>query len=245
MINKKIFEIKYAGNKIRYAFNYPATKYHFRSFITQTEDEAYDICADLETINKARKLLPSDYTDSYVEYRTLVSLTAKELLKYHCCIFHAVSFVYKGFAWLLTAPSGTGKTTQFMNWLNLFPEEISMICGDMPVLEHRSDNTIWVHPTSWNGKENLGNSISAPLKGVIYLIQDKENFFETVSIAEGIMLLLKQFISIPDNKSEVLSFSSLVDCMFTNYPICLYHNAGNNNSTILLKRKIDEYMEKI
>ena len=41
----------------------------------------------------------------------------------------------------------------------MFPDEITMISGDMPVLERREDGTVWAHPSPWNGKEKIGEEV--------------------------------------------------------------------------------------
>ena len=238
----KIFEITYASYPIHYSFNYPATRYQFRDYIRKSNALTYDIRADEDLLARARNFLPENSTDSYVEYRALIGLTGKELLKYDCCILHAVSFVYKGFVWLLSAPSGTGKTTQYRNWCRLFPEEIKMISGDMPVLENQ-DGKIYVYPTSWNGKENIGNKISGPLGGVVYLSQDDENIIKDLSVKEGVPLFMKQFMGLPDNEREIRSLFGILDGMFSNYPVWVYHNRGDDESTLRLRDKINEFLE--
>lgn len=239
----KIFEIEYASHIVHYRFNYPATRYQFRDYVRRSDAEDYDVFADEVLLNKARALLPVDSTDAYVEYRTLIGLTGKELLKYDCCILHAVSFVYRGFVWLLSAPSGTGKTTQYLNWLRLFPEEIEMISGDMPVLERKEDGRIFVHPSSWNGKENIGNKISGPLGGLIYLEQSDVNAMDVLGARDGTGLLMKQFMAVPDNEQEIRALFRILDSLFRFYPVWVYHNRGDDESTVLLRNRIDVFLE--
>ncbi len=135
-MDKKIFEATYADHPVYYSFLNPATRYQFRNYIRPVNHiDHYEIRVTQEQIEEGRPFLPSNSKDSYIEYRILIQLISKFLLRNECCIFHCASFVYKGYAWLLTAPSGTGKTTQYNNWQRLFPDEIVMISGDMPVLE--------------------------------------------------------------------------------------------------------------
>ena len=113
-------------------------------------------------------------------------------------------------------------------------------------LERRDDShiCIYVHPTSWNGKENIGNKISAPLGGVIYLEQGDQNSIDGLSVHNGILPVYKQFIVLPDTEEEIRSLSRIIETMFRNYPVLKYINLGNDESTILLRNRINEIIEE-
>lgn len=242
-MKERLFKATYAGHPVYYSFLNAATRYLFKSYIKSASVNQFDIKVTQEQIEKGRPFLPPDSKDSYIEYRLLIQLTSKFLLRHYCCVFHCASFVYKGYAWLLTAPSGTGKTTQYFNWQRLFPDEITMISGDMPVLECKEDGNIYVHPTSWNGKENIGNRISAPLGGVIYLEQGDHNCISSFSVHDGLLPIYQQFIVLPDTKEEILILSNIIETIFKNYPILKYVNQGNDESTILLRETINHILE--
>ena len=243
-MSERIYEIIYAGHPVYYSFLNQATVYKFKNYIKTAQNiYQYDIKVTPEQIETGRPFLPSDSKDSYIEYRLLIQLTSRFLLRYNCCIFHSVSFVYQGYAWLLTAPSGTGKTTQYCNWKKTFPDEIIMISGDMPVLECREDEKIYVHPTSWNGKENIGNKISAPLGGIIYLEQGPDNKIDRLSVHDGLLSVYNQFIVIPETKEEISSLCKIIETMFKNYPVLKYLNSGDEYSTVLLRKSISSIME--
>ena len=68
-----------------------------------------------------------------------------------------------------------------------------MLNGDKPILEFR-EQEIWVHPSPWKGKENMGQMLSAPLGGIILLEQSTENVWRSVSINDAVMPLFFQFV---------------------------------------------------
>ena len=189
-------------------------------------------------IEQVRPLLPPNAKEAYVEYRCLIELTAKALLRYDCCIFHSTSFVWQGRAFLLTAPSGTGKTTQYFNWQRLFPGEITMISGDMPVLERREDGSLWAHPTSWNGKENIGNRICAPVAGIVLLEQGNENRIRPLPARDAVMPFFEQFIVRPETEAEILALARLMDQMLRKVPCFKFVNLGDDASTVLLRETL-------
>lgn len=231
----QVYQMTVAGHPLRYSFLDPATRFLLRPLPHRVKEEHCDIAVTEDKIELGRIFLPPDSSDSYVEYRCLIELTARSLLRYGCCIFHSVAFFWRDRAWLLTAPSGVGKTTQFCNWQRLHPGEITVISGDMPALEGRDDGSVWVHPSSWNGKENLSSRISAPLGGLVLLEQGKENRIAPLNPREGVMPLLQQFMAVPETEEEFLSMAALLDRMLRTAPSWKLTNLGDDASTELLR----------
>lgn len=244
-MKQKIYQVKYADNLLCYSFIYPGTRYHFRPLPRLIDRTAEVISASHLQIETTRTLLPADTKDSYVEFRALIGLTAKALLRYDCCIFHCVCFVWRGYAWLLTAPSGVGKTTQYFNWCNAHPDDITMISGDMPVLERREDGSIWAHPSSWNGKENIGSRLSAPVGGVVLLQQGKQNILSRPPVPELLIPIIRQFIVRPDTEDEIHALARLLDQMFRALPFWKLVNLGDAASTELLREAFSQRLSEL
>ena len=230
-----VYELKLAGHPLHYAFRYPKTRLYFRSWLRPSGEEA-DILAPPEEIARAHALIPDKNPEDYAEFKALCGLTGQALLRWDCCIFHAVAFRFRGRAWLLTAPSGTGKTTQFMNWRRLLPAEITMISGDMPVLERKGD-AITVHPSPWNGKESIGSFLSAPLGGVVLLEQGRENRMERIPTREAIIALMRQFVAAPSTEEDILSICAMLDAIL-HRPFRKLVNTGDLASTELLRETL-------
>lgn len=237
---QKVYRVEYAGRRVRYSFLCPLTKHLFRDFIAEDGGGECDIRLTPELLEAARKLLPARMRDEYVEYRALIEPTARKLLEFGMCIFHSAAFVREGRAWLLTAPSGVGKTTQYLNWQRLFPNEIEMICGDMPVLERAEDGII-VHATSWCGKERIGKrGLSAPLAGVVLLEQANENRLEPLPPHDAIMPFFEQFIVRPETEKEIRELASVMDTLVGSVPLYRFANLGDDASTNLLRELTNE-----
>lgn len=232
---KRVFAVEYAGHEVRYSFLCRRTWLNFRSYIRPVAGEEFDICATPELMERGRKLLP-EYRDDYVEYRLLIELTSRHLLKWGCCIFHSAAFVCQGKAWLLAAPSGTGKTTQFLNWQRLHPGEIEMITGDMPVIEPREDGTVMIHSTPWCGKENFGNKdLRAPLGGVILLEQGGENRLEPLEPREAVIPFFNQAIVTPGTETEIRALAKVMDRLIGAGKLAKFINKGDDPSTEMLR----------
>lgn len=236
----KVYQAMYAGHPVRFAFLDPRTRQLFKFWLKPVDGASYDVMATPELLERVRPYMPENSQEYYIEYKALIGPTSEFLLQYRCCIFHAVAFLWNGRAWLLTAPSGTGKSTQFLNWRRLYPGEITMICGDMPLLEQKEDGSIWVHATNWNGKESVGSFCSAPLGGIILLEQGKENRMEALSVREAIAPLLRQFAAFFDTEEKIHTICELLDRMLSCYPVWKMVNLGNDASTELLRRTLVE-----
>lgn len=190
-----------------------------------------------ERFKLCQQLLPDEKTPEYVESKGLIPLTSAFLLSHDCCIFHGVSFLFRDNAWIFTAPSGTGKTTQFVNWKKKHPEEVQIICGDMPLLEKKQNNII-VHPTPWNGKEKMGGYISASLRGIVILEQGNENIIKKTTAKDGIYELFRQFVFTPETKEEILTVTALIEFIFSNCQVYQFINTGDSESTELLRAEL-------
>lgn len=137
--------------------------------------------------------------NAYTEYTVLTAFVSDALLEADRVIFHGVALRWRDRAWLITAPSGVGKSTQFKHLSALRPGEFSVICGDRPVLEFRPADAaatggIWVHPSPWNGKESWQGAEPAPLGGIISLRRGEENSLKAVSPRDIALEIFPQFL---------------------------------------------------
>ena len=230
-----VFQMEFGGHALCFSFLYPATRFLFHPLPKRTAEQDWDIRVPAERMETGRNFLPPDSSDAYVEYRCLIEMTARSLLRFGCSIFHAVSFAWRDRAWLLTAPSGVGKTTQFLNWQRLFPGEITMISGDMPVLEAREDGCVWVHPSAWNGKESLSSRLSAPLGGLVLLQQGQENRIGKLTPQEALVPIFAQFPVLPETEEDILRMARLEEKLLLTAPSWKLVNLGDDASTALLR----------
>ena len=200
------------------------------STVSLSEDE---ISAELER-----------YTEypvpAYVEHMELCPKISNVLLEHDCVFFHGTAFVWKGKAWILTAPAGTGKTTQYCRWAMLYPNEVRLLNGDKPILEC-TDDGITVHHSPWRGKENMGQEISAPLGGIILLEQAKENKIERLG-KEAIIPVFRQFLY-NANRETVRKVFEIEDKMLRSVPVFKLRNLGDEASTRLCHDTLEEVVK--
>ena len=183
--------------------------------------------------------------DGYIEYRTLVEDTGRALCEQGVFIIHAVAFSWNNYAWLFTAPSGTGKTTQYRNWKQLWPDEVQILCGDMPVLRTDEKDDIWVCPSPWNGKERLGFDAHSdyPLGGVVWLRQSEENHMSPVNIHEMVWPVWHQFIGQCNTELQIRSRERFENLLLQKYPVWLLKNRGDSDSARLARNTFESYLK--
>ena len=233
-MQQKVYELNLAGHPLRLSFLNEQTCHllHLRPLPVETPVNFH---LPLRSFETWRAALSQSYSDAYAEYCALVDPVCRYLLRYDCCLFHAVAFRWQDRAWLLTAPHHTGKTTQFLNWQRLFPGEIRMICGDMPVLEAREDGSLWVHPSAWNGRECLAGAPAAPLGGLVLLEQAQEDRIAPLSLDTDLIPLLHQFLCNPETEDEIQRIAFLMERVLSAAPAWKLFNRGGDDSTRLLR----------
>ena len=202
-------------------------------FLREVQGKDYDILAALDYIDSHRPFYTESTDDCYVEYKSLIGLTSLALLSCGCRIMHAVAVLYEELCWLISAPPGTGKTTQYKNLKILYRDEVEMVCGDMPLLETTGEGSIIVHPTPWNGKERIRGRKSAPLGGILLLRQGTGNMIRRLEPEEAVIPVFLHMMGLPDTEEQALQIAAFVDQMLKQYPVWEMVNLGDKASSVL------------
>ena len=131
-----------------------------------------------------------DYSDAYLETLALYRRAADVLLAYDVVVFHGVVMGLEGKAYIITAPSGTGKSTHASYWLKQVPGAY-VLNGDKPLLAVRDDEVI-AYGTPWRGKERIGVPGSLPLAGLCIIERADEHQIERIEPREALPVLIQQ-----------------------------------------------------
>ena len=186
IFNPHLYHGEFAGGiGIDFAFEFEETAQYLEAYlekdiVVETEEDCVYVG---ESEYADWKALGNPSRNAYAEYSLLSCRTSEYLMAYHRVVFHAVAMRWHDKAWLLTAPPGIGKSTQYKNLHELYPEEVSIISGDRPILEMREDGPVFVHPSPWNGKERWFGADGAPLAGIVFL-KHGENAIESITPAQ-------------------------------------------------------------
>lgn len=213
------FTVTLAGRSFRVSARYAETA----SYFPAPDPEAPLVPGAPVSIPETdwQEYLQSGMEDcAHTEYSMLTAHCSDALLAFDCVILHAAALRWRDRSWLIIAPSGVGKSTQTRNLQELLPGEVSVICGDRPVLE-RCGGAFRVHPSPWNGKENWHGAEAAPLGGLILLRRGPENRLYALREDEAILNLYVAFIQTSASVEAVTKVADLEDGVLRAVPTWL------------------------
>ena len=194
------FCVKLAEIVIEIHALYPTTRKFFKDYLTDGNPlfSVYVSREDLDYEQEQSDLLssmengkPIHHTGPYLETLAIHRKIAEEMLNYDVLLFHGSAVAVDGWAYLFTAPSGTGKSTHARLWREFFGSRAVMINDDKPFLKC-TEKGIIAYGTPWNGKHHLGTNTAAPLKAVCILTRDAENYIERISVRDALLTLYIQ-----------------------------------------------------
>ncbi len=169
-----------------------------------------------------------------LEEKVFAALVSDALMPYDRLIFHSAAIIIKEKAWLLAAPSGTGKTTQYRNLKKLYPDKVDILCGDNPILIFEGDDRILVHHSPWNGKEGFGTERTAELAGIIFLEQAKENDLLPLPSKKAVIPAFEQIQTFLKTEEQVRKLFELERRLLETVPLYLLRNRGDMASSKIL-----------
>ncbi len=236
------YRLRFADRTLSCAFTFPRTAFYFRDYILGPAGDGETLWLTPEHRAIRRATSPTEHWNAYGEYKAFLGLLSDALLDYDRVLLHSVAFVWHGRAWLLSAESGTGKTTQYLNLKQLYGEEIQILCGDNPILQFGEEG-ITVHPSPWNGKENYHGNMAAPLTGLILLRQAKENQLTRLSPHDAAADVFRAFNTYCIGEESVHQMARLTERLLAATPVWRFENLGDLASSEMLMRLMREQEE--
>ena len=177
----------------------------FRSFLS---NETPDLCVSLpqeeirvvETFHDKSQDMNGWAGNISISY--VLQQVANAMLDQNTLLFHGATVAFHGYAYMFSAPSGTGKTTHIRKWLDQLPDAF-VVNGDKPFVKLLKDGGLPLACGSpWAGKENLYTNTMVPLKSIILMERCEDNHIEQISFAEAFPSLLKQVYR-PDDEDKM------------------------------------------
>ena len=229
------FLITLAETEVAFRFHFSGTGMLFRSYEKKTVSDDYHgryLSAEPDKIRAYAD--ESSCSMEFAEYNCLMMEAADFLTEIGCTMFHGVAFIYGSGAYILTAPSGTGKSTQYRNLRHLYGRSCRIINGDKPILGPGHDDRIIVYPSSWNGKENWAGKDHAPLRGMVILEQGPENVLKEMNMHDAMLPVMEQFIYTVPSRESVHTVCRMADTIISNIPLFHFVNRGDYASSRML-----------
>ncbi len=246
-MDNKNYSLDCGGLSLRYSFIYPETRDLFKEYLTECPDPTADcdIRITPEYMDENQWLVSEDETSlPFIEFQCLMLATGNALLSHKRALFHGAALLWKGCAWILTGPSGTGKTTQLRHWRNILKRDARIINGDKPLLVCREDGSVWVCSSPWRGKEKFGlYGQHAPLGGIILLRQGTENRIRRMDPGEAVLPLFTEFVSFPERTDQIIHQGEILKQILDAVPVWELVNLGDESSACLTLRTLESCLE--
>ena len=171
------------------------------AFRTDRYEPAVEIVTDIKDISSEKEMLGHEqgaaasdcpFTDGFLEtiavYRKIAELMP---VVADSVVIHGSCVAVDGESFLFSADSGVGKSTHTRLWRELLGKRAVMINDDKPIIGIR-DGQVRAYGTPWAGKHRLFADISAPLKGVCFIVRSKENRIQRMEPHEAFINLVRQ-----------------------------------------------------
>lgn len=166
----------------------------------------------------AEKEVSPNFSDGYIENICLYRAICRQLPVLNRMLLHAAVLQYGGDGYAFLGKSGTGKSTHTGLWMKHI-DGVTIVNGDKPILQYK-DGEFWAYGTPWNGKEGLGENTFAPLKGLCFLEQAKENEIVRLSPSEAAVRIFGQILY-PEDEENAARTLELTDKLVSETPCWL------------------------
>ena len=206
--------IELAGIRIRIENQYPFLERQCRDYICTGEEYAFSVSVSEDEIREEQK--NGDFSDGYCESICAYRHICETLPSYNVFLMHSSVLEVNGYAYAFTAKSGVGKSTHTSLWLKNIPNA-RVLNGDKPLYRLEDDGSLTVYGTPWNGKENWGQNISAPLAAICFIERGAENNIRPATEDEIINRLMHQ-LYLRGSRSSVTRQLMLMDALVRAVP---------------------------
>ena len=177
---------------------------------TTADKPLFSVTVSDEDIKKEREESQTDFNDGYYEFTVAYRKIAERLSEYDAFLFHGSVIDLAGNAYVITAPSGTGKTTHTRLWLEEFSGEASILNGDKPIIRI-IDGIPYACGTPWQGKERYGKNEIRPLRGFAFLTRGAENRATPIEPSEAVTAFMTQIYLPKQSQMGLIKTMRLAD----------------------------------
>ena len=228
--------VKLAGLPMEIGLQYSKYLYIFAPFASEEPPRAFASVSPDE-LARAAAWYPEGGA-AYAEMMELCPRVSDALLPFGRLVFHALAFEWRGRVWLLTGPSGAGKTTHYLRWKLRYGEELRLLNGDKPLLEIPPEGAITVHPSPWYGKEGMQQYFSGPLGGIILLEKAAENRIRRMTPREAAGCLFTQLLI-------TRRACALEQALLERTPLWLLQNRGDSAAAELCRDTLSKELTQL
>lgn len=228
-----------AGLRVRMD-TYGRTLTQAEPYLVATEGKAdILITSDPEGLHKEQPHLSLEAC----EYLCTGGSFYRQLLQFGGMMVHASAVVKDGYAYLFSAPCGTGKSTHTNLWRETFgKDQVLMLNDDKPALRYE-DGRWYAYGTPWSGKTDQNINMRVPLGGICVLRRGEVNKIAPFGGIPATFALLEQTArpKIPNAREKLLE---LVDCLLQNVPVWMLQCTPTKEAAIVSHEAMSKEAKK-
>ncbi len=212
---RQFFKVCIADRNIEIECKYRRGFIGCKSYLAEFDKPDFIVSATNEEIeDEFRRLIGPGYDErddwdktekGDLEQAVIHRKIADNMLRCDTLLIHGAAVSADNRCYIFTAPSGTGKTTHILHWLDTVPGAF-VVNGDKPLVNVKKK---LVYGTPWCGKENMNTNTSVPLAGLIQLERGEENILRPLTFRQMLPVLLQQSY-IPAAAEEALLVCNLI-----------------------------------
>ena len=235
--------VKLAGLPMEIGLQYSKYLYIFAPFASEEPPQTFASVSPDELARAAAR-----YPEGGLEYAEMMELCPRvsdALLPFGRLVFHSLAFEWQGRVWLLTGPSGVGKTTHYLRWKLRYGEELRLLNGDKPLLEIPPEGAITVHPSPWYGKEGMKQYFSGPLGGIILLEKAEQNQMRRMTPREAAGSLFTQLLITCRDADSVRRACALEQALLERTPLWRLQNRGDSAAAELCRDTLSKELTQL
>ncbi|MBQ8622104.1 MAG: hypothetical protein IJ422_07300 [Oscillospiraceae bacterium] len=224
-----VVEMESFGRTVKQAESYRCT--------AQTADII--IKSDWQALQKSQPHL----SDEDCEYLCTGGSFYRQLLNFDGMMLHASAVVLDGKAYLFSAPCGTGKSTHTALWKQVFGNRAVILNDDKPAL--RLENGTWyAYGTPWSGKYDMSINMKAPVAGICFLHQARQNTIEPLNGPKAIFALLEQTARPPEAAARA-KLMDLLDRLISLVPLWQMGCNISPEAALLSSKNMTQYKNPV
>ena len=212
----------------------------FRDYLSASKNRDISIVVDDAVVNFEKKLSKDKIIIYETTYRlsAILRLIADSAPFKRAFLLHSACFDVDGVGVAFAAQSGTGKTTQMLNWQKYLGEKMTIVNGDKPIIrffdkdfceqkgldipEGTEFGVPYAYGTPWTGKENLGCNMRTKLKHICFIERSETNFVTKIEKADAVERIMKQ-VYIPHDPEALRKTLELVNRLINSCDLWIIH----------------------
>ena len=167
----------------------------------------------------------------------------RQLMQFDGMLLHSSAVVMDGYAYMFTAPCGTGKSTHTTMWRQVFGNDrVLMLNDDKPAL--RLENGQWfAYGTPWSGKTAQNINMRVPVGGICVLTRGETNEIAPFGGTQAALAIMEQTAR-PVTMEGRGKMLELIDNLLNNVPVWKLKCTPTPDAALVSQKTMSEEAKK-